>query len=280
MHTLVINIADVPLILRFDDNKLCHSVAPCLQSVLSRSNRTAESSIEVSLKHNAIRPPSEGKVLKLNGYGEYSGWFNPDKQIGSVYINKKRPSVTLANCLRQIYRILIEINGGIVLHAAGIVHANTTLVFAGKSGAGKSTIASLAENAAVLSDDLIAVRKSGTSFYAWGLPGTLQKTVMTCTDNNGDIKHSTRKIAAIFLLQQDSHNRLIRLNNASAASRLFAFSGMSPTINKTTKTLESLGALTHYVPCYNFHFVNRTSAWHYIETKLARFTDRHIAGRH
>jgi hypothetical protein len=73
--------------------------------------------------------------------------------------------------LRILYAGLAAQQGGLLLHAAGVVRGGAAAVFPGVSGTGKSTIASLAPpDASVLSDEMVLVRPVAGRFEAFGTP--------------------------------------------------------------------------------------------------------------
>jgi hypothetical protein len=74
--------------------------------------------------------------------------------------------------LRFLVSTLLLERGSLLLHAAGVVWGLRGYVFLGPSGAGKTTIASLAERrgARVLGDEVVAARKVGEQVSLWGTP--------------------------------------------------------------------------------------------------------------
>lgn len=59
---------------------------------------------------------------------------------------------------------------GFLLHAATVVREGRAYVFAGKSGAGKSTVASLSPPGSVLTDEISLVRRESGLWRAYGTP--------------------------------------------------------------------------------------------------------------
>ena len=73
--------------------------------------------------------------------------------------------------LRVIFSYILNAHDGFLLHAAGLVHRSYAFIFAGKSGAGKSTICRVWGNdCVVLNDDLVPVRSIEGSFRAYPSP--------------------------------------------------------------------------------------------------------------
>ncbi|MEJ7811604.1 MAG: hypothetical protein WKG32_14420 [Gemmatimonadaceae bacterium] len=109
---------------------------------------------------------------------------------------------------------LLARSGGLVLHASCLLEDGEALLFMGHSGAGKSTMAELAEGrgADVLSDDrtILTVRKDGR-VVAWGTPWHGSYT-------RGSARSAP--VAAIFLLVQDARDAIVPLPGARAFGEL------------------------------------------------------------
>ncbi len=73
--------------------------------------------------------------------------------------------------LRIVHTLVLARQGGFLLHAASAVRNGKAFVFAGVSGAGKTTLSRLAPaDADVLSDEISYVRKEAGGYYAYGTP--------------------------------------------------------------------------------------------------------------
>ena len=67
--------------------------------------------------------------------------------------------------LRIVHTLALAPQGGLLLHAASVVRRGRALVFAGASGAGKTTLSRLAPNGtAVLTDEVSYVRRDGEGY--------------------------------------------------------------------------------------------------------------------
>ena len=73
--------------------------------------------------------------------------------------------------LRVLYATILPRVGGMLIHSCGLRHAEVGVVFPGRSGAGKTTLARKAPDADdVLSDELVAVRRADDG--GWRVHGT------------------------------------------------------------------------------------------------------------
>jgi hypothetical protein len=102
---------------------------------------------------------------------------------------------------------------GVLLHAAGVVVGGKGYLFAGRSGAGKSTISNEfhARGAEVLSDDRVAVRKIGGEFRVFGTPWSGEAELA----ENRDLP-----LGGIFFLRHGREDSTVRLLPAEAVGRM------------------------------------------------------------
>ncbi len=111
----------------------------------------------------------------------------------------------------MMYRLTIE--GGVIVHAAGIEIDGRTYIFPGKSGAGKSTISrqfSNNEDVICLSDDRIIVRKECGHHIAYGTPWPSDVQIAI---NRG------APLAGIVFLSHATENSIRRITSAEALQR-------------------------------------------------------------
>ena len=113
---------------------------------------------------------------------EWTARIDSDLQHIEVFCKKKgltgsSNELGIANPVRypldQILLIHCLVGKGILIHAAGIVVEGKGCLFAGPSGAGKTTISDLYQNMSqntILSDDRMVIRKPGHDFLMYGTP--------------------------------------------------------------------------------------------------------------
>ncbi|HYB13215.1 MAG TPA: hypothetical protein VEG67_07080 [Myxococcota bacterium] len=118
-------------------------------------------------------------ALRIQGRLQRLARFDAEFRSGEVVVDPqsfyaRERHYPLAYPLDEViflHRLARE--GGLLLHACGVVRGREALLFSGPSGAGKTTIARLMQgvpDVRVLSDDRIAVRPSELGFRAYGTP--------------------------------------------------------------------------------------------------------------
>ena len=146
--------------------------------------------------------------------------------------------------------------GSMVVHGCGLVSGARGLLFAGHSGAGKTTTAGLwrrhARGTRILSDDRIVVRRRAGRFWMFGTPW-----------------HGSGRFAepdgvpldAVFLLRQAARSRAVPLAAPAAAALLFARTFPPPWARASlARVLDSCARVARAVPCHTLAFTPDASA--------------------
>jgi hypothetical protein len=138
---------------------------------------------------------------------------------------------------------------GIELHAFGVCLNGGALVCCGQSGAGKSTMARLWQQAGcgeILSDDRVILRLQDLP-KAFGTPWH---------GDAGVASNTGCPLTALFFLEHAPENRRQRLTPAQAAPLLLARS-FPPFWNKESMeaTLDVISRIVERIPCYRLGFV-------------------------
>lgn len=117
--------------------------------------------------------------------------------------------------LRIVQTLALAKCNGFLLHAASAIRNGKAFLFAGPSGAGKTTLARLAPpDAILLSDEISYVRKEGPGYAAFGTPfsGELGEPG----------KNVSAPVAAFHLLAKGPQNRIEPLGPAEAVRTLLS----------------------------------------------------------
>lgn len=123
-----------------------------------------------------------------------------------------RNEFALDSVLRVLLTRLLLPCPGFLLHAATVVQGGKAYVFMGRSGAGKSTVASLSPRGSVLTDEISLLRRTDGMWYAHGTPfwGEFRAAG----------QNRRAPLERIFALEQAGQNRTVRLAARPALAEL------------------------------------------------------------
>jgi radical SAM protein with 4Fe4S-binding SPASM domain len=171
--------------------------------------------------------------------------YHSDEQ---VFQHAGLHSLTLFPSDQILLARLLADRQGCYLHAGGVILDGQGLLFAGHSGAGKSTMMNmLKDKAEILCDDRIIVRRGEDGFRIHG------------TWSHGDlpiVSAASAPLKAIFFLHKAPEDRLIALENKKVVLKKLLACLVRPlaTADWWEKTLTVIEKLTREVPCYSLHF--------------------------
>lgn len=145
-------------------------------------------------------------------------------------------------------------SGSLLLHASAVLLRGEAVVFVGHSGAGKSTIARLMEDAglSVLTDDRTILTAENGAIEACGTPwhGTHRRALAR-----------RAPLRALFLLNQAGANSVSPISQTDAIKELFVRL-IQPRVrgNEVAAGLDTLALVTRQFPLQRFDFTRSTSA--------------------
>jgi hypothetical protein len=170
------------------------------------------------------------------------------------------PTVLSPSAFRFLCAVLALREGGIMLHAAGVVHDGHGRVFCGPSESGKTTVARLAGARPVLSDESVVVRPGADGYRVCATP-FFGEAGPVPTQSRGDAP-----LAAIYFLRKSrtfAHRRLARRDAVQRAfSQVFLPKGVAAIAEAI---LVNLDAMTAAVPCFELEFAARGELWSYLD---------------
>jgi hypothetical protein len=160
----------------------------------------------------------------------------------------------LDSLLRILLSVLLVERRGCLLHAATVVRGGKAYVFMGRSGAGKSTVASLAPAGSVLTDEISLLRCDEGTWRAYGTP--------FWGEFRADGQNRAAPLAGILALAQAPRNRVQRIPPRQAlagllGNTLFFAPGREP----RERLLGILAGLLQSVPVYRLEFRKEPSFW-------------------
>lgn len=138
-----------------------------------------------------------------------------DPASGAGWIRQSANPYSIDGVLRIVHTLALARQGGFLLHSASAVRNGKAFLFAGVSGAGKTTISRLAPpDATLLTDEISYVRQQGEGYVAFGTPFTGELAKLG--------ENVSAPIAALYLLAQGPENRIDPIAPGEAARSLLA----------------------------------------------------------
>jgi hypothetical protein len=145
--------------------------------------------------------------------GDFHAEWDPASRRG--WIRQPPNPYSLDSVLRIVHTLLLAGTGGMLVHSSSAVRNGRAYLFAGVSGAGKTTMARLAPpDVQVLTDEMSYVSREADGYFAYGTPFA------------GDLARPGENVRAplggIFLLHQGPENRIDAVGDADAVRGLLA----------------------------------------------------------
>ncbi|HEX8815252.1 MAG TPA: hypothetical protein VF753_07115 [Terriglobales bacterium] len=143
--------------------------------------------------------------------GDFRAIWSPAAAHGKV--SQSNNPYAIDSVLRILHTLILASRGGFLVHAASAVKNGSAFLFAGVSGAGKTTISRLAPaDTKLLTDEISYVRREGDGYIACGTPFA------------GELARPGENIEApvktLFLLEQAAENRITPIRPVEAARLL------------------------------------------------------------
>lgn len=264
MNRLELGIARVYLSIEWEG----HSVLqPRLQERYNVFVTAAPQTHHISVKvREKASSPTHARLESVKVRQAEGGWrFVYDTFVADATLALDKVELTCVQSeyafdtfLRALLALYLPYQRGVLMHACALVEGERAYVFAGRSGAGKSTVARmLVERAHVLSDELVVLQQTGVGWEAFGTPfwGEFQRA--------GTNSHAP--IHEIYLLRQAKQHAIERLGRRESLTALLQCSlqfAEGPHIAE--KMLEVMTDLITAVPVDRLHFLPDSGFWQLI----------------
>lgn len=165
---------------------------------------------------------------------------------------------TLRHAMMNLYSaFIVHLEWGLLLHASCVIEDDRAWLFSGRSGAGKSTVASLSAPRRLLSDEASIVRVTAGTVDVFDSPFRSETTS----------EHTRQPIPldGIHLLVQSQRIHRQPLKSGDAVARLMdkAFY-WSYSTNESRKILRLCARLLQHVPVYELEFQKNNRFWEVI----------------
>ncbi len=260
-YSVVIAIGGVPVRVNTTDADFLEMLQNRYAGFVSAES-DAEFEFEVDLAPPApADPDAEVSVTHRSGRwfmqrGDFRAEWEPATRRGSIRQSANPYSIDAV--LRIVHTLVLAKQGGFLLHSASAVRNGKAFLFAGVSGAGKTTISRLAPaDAALLTDEISYVRKQSEGYVAFGTPFTGELAKLG--------KNTSAPVAALYLLAQGSENRIEPVAASAAGRELLAnmlFFAEDPEM--VHWAFQAACDFVDRVPVYRLTFVPDARVWEMI----------------
>lgn len=182
-------------------------------------------------------------------------------EVDSEYHNAKisvHNELALKHALMNLYSsFIVNHNWGLLIHSSCVIENGKAHIFAGKSGAGKSTAAKLSYPRDLLSDEATLVKITHDNITVYNSP--FRSELETIGTENSSL------LASIHVLLQALQNKKVRIRKSDALLTLMdkVFYWIQ-TPEETRKILQLLEILINTVPVYELHFQKNNKFWELI----------------
>jgi hypothetical protein len=171
-----------------------------------------------------------------------------------AYFTGVRNEYALDSLLRILMSWVLLPHFGFLLHAATVIRSGRAYVCTGRSGAGKSTVASLSPAGSVLTDEISLLRWEDGEWRAYGTP--------FWGEFRAEGRNTSAPLAGIFRLNQAMENEVKPLRTAEVLrtllpNTLFFSAGR----DDHGRLLEILGGAASDIPGYDLAFRKDPDFW-------------------
>jgi len=215
---VVVEIGGLPIRLRSDDPAFLRLVRERYAGYVSSSNH-ASFDFDVDLAPPETAPSDDDVRVHWDSgkwrmeRGDFSAEWDPRSARGRI--RQTANPYSLDSVLRIVHTLLLARQGGFLAHASSVVRNGRAHLFAGVSGAGKTTLVRLAPpDVSLLTDEISYVTRQGEQYFAAGTPffGELARPG----------ENLRAPIAALYLLAKGPENRIEPVGEAEAVRGLLA----------------------------------------------------------
>lgn len=258
---LVIEIGGIPIRLHTDD--------PAFRRLLEQRYAgfvSTTSEVRFEFQIDLMPPPTISPDEDVRVYWDSGRWSMErgdfraewDPAAASGRIRQTANPYSIDSVLRILHTLLLATEGGFLVHAASAVRNGRAFLFAGLSGAGKTTIARLAPgDATLLTDEISYVRRLDGQYYAFGTPFTGELARLG--------ENVRAPLGALYLLVQGRENKVEPIGPADAARGLLAnilFFARDPKLVQSV--FHAACAFTDRVPVRRLTFLPDARVWEMI----------------
>jgi hypothetical protein len=259
---IVVEVGGLPILLRSDNAAFREMLEQRYSGFVSASS-APEFELQIELRDSPMpsNPDAEAEVRRENGKwviqrGDFLAMCETKSATGRV-VQSANP-YAIDSVLRIVHTLIMAPRGGFLLHAASAIRNGRAFLFAGVSGAGKTTISRLAPpDVTLLTDEISFIRQDGEGYRACGTPfaGELAKLG----------ENVSAPLSAVFLLEKGLSHRTERVERSEALGALLRnilFFAHDPELVKLV--FHSAARFVDKVPVHRLIFAPEQSVWELI----------------
>ena len=261
-YSVVIAIGGVPVRVNTTDPDFLAMLQGRYAGFVSADTRAAFD-FDVDLAAPAFaNPDADVSVTHRSGRwfmerGDFRAEWEPAERRGRIHQTANPYSIDAV--LRIVHTLVLAKQGGFLLHSASAIRNGKAFLFAGVSGAGKTTMARLAPpDATLLTDEISYVRKQDEGYVAFGTPFTGELAKLG--------ENTSAPVAALYLLAQGTQNRIDPVAGADAGRELLAnmlfFAEDQELVHWA---FQAACDFVHRVPVYRLTFMPDARVWEMIQ---------------
>jgi hypothetical protein len=188
--------------------------------------------------------------------GDFRAEWEPATRRGNI--RQSANPYSIDSVLRIVHTLMIARQGGFLLHSASAIRNGKAFLFAGVSGAGKTTISRLAPpDVTLLTDEISYVRKQDEAYVAFGTPFTGELARLG--------ENTSAPLAALYLLAQGLENRIDPVPAPNAAREVLAntlfFAKDEELVHRA---FEAACDFVNRIPVHRLTFLPDTRVWEMI----------------
>jgi hypothetical protein len=189
--------------------------------------------------------------------GDFRAEWNKHSGRGEVW--QRRSPYPLDSVLRILHTLILAEQGGFLLHASSMIRDGRALVFAGQSGAGKTTMCRLAPpDAILLTDEISFVRPVENTYCAFGTPFHGELAISGT--------NAFAPVEALYLLEHAEEDRVDGVSSRQALTQLLRnvllFTQESESVSRV---FASALDLVSRVPVRRLRFAPTPQVWSTVE---------------
>jgi hypothetical protein len=174
-HETAIDIGGMPILVRTHSADFARMLENRYGNFVNPAGPRPVFELDVELVPSGIADPDQDVQVRRESSrwimerGDFRAEWDTDRRQG--WVRQTANPYSIDCVLRILHSLILAEEGGFLVHAASAIRNNRAFLFAGVSGAGKTTISRLApSDVDVLTDEISYVRPGSRGYDAFGTP--------------------------------------------------------------------------------------------------------------